>query len=137
MSLSKKVKTALDETRLLILGAQVLFGFQLNGAFQEGFADLSQSSKLMTCLGQTLMVLSIRFNLEYVQVIRVATPSTHWSQRILAQANTLGQSSLVPKLDQPFLICPEIVSIKAKCSLIWPRASLATLTASRILPEPM
>jgi hypothetical protein len=59
MSLSKKVKTALDETRLLILGAQVLFGFQLNGAFQEGFADLSHSSKLMTCLGQTLMVLSI------------------------------------------------------------------------------
>jgi hypothetical protein len=28
--LRKKVKTALDETRLLILGAQVLFGFQLN-----------------------------------------------------------------------------------------------------------
>jgi hypothetical protein len=59
MSLPKKVKTALDETRLLILGAQVLFGFQLNGAFQEGFADLPQSSKLMTSLGQTLMVLSI------------------------------------------------------------------------------
>ena len=28
--LRKKVKTALHETRLLILGAQVLFGFQLN-----------------------------------------------------------------------------------------------------------
>jgi hypothetical protein len=59
MSLAKKVKTALDETRLLILGAQVLFGFQLNSVFQEGFADLARSTKLLTCLGQMLMVLSI------------------------------------------------------------------------------
>jgi uncharacterized protein DUF6328 len=41
----KKVKTALDETRLLILGAQILFGFHLNGAFQRGFVDLSPVSK--------------------------------------------------------------------------------------------
>ena len=33
--LRKKVKTALDETRLLILGAQVLFGFQLNGVSRK------------------------------------------------------------------------------------------------------
>jgi uncharacterized membrane protein YqjE len=41
----KKVKTALDETRLLILGAQILLGFHLNGAFQRGFGDLSPLSK--------------------------------------------------------------------------------------------
>jgi hypothetical protein len=29
MALKDKVKTALDETRLLILGSQILFGFQL------------------------------------------------------------------------------------------------------------
>jgi hypothetical protein len=59
MGLAKKVKTALDGTRLLILGAQVLFGFQLNGLFQEGFADLSRSTKLLNCARQALMVLSI------------------------------------------------------------------------------
>src|SRR3954470_1450743 len=59
MSLAKKVKTALDESRLLILGAQVLFGFQLNSVFQEAFVDLARSSKLLTCAGQFLMVLSI------------------------------------------------------------------------------
>jgi hypothetical protein len=59
MSLAKKVKTALDETRLLILGAQVLFGFQLNGVFQEAFSGLERSSKLLTCAGQALMALSI------------------------------------------------------------------------------
>jgi len=37
----KRVKTALDETRLLILGAQILFGFHRNAAFQNGFPDLS------------------------------------------------------------------------------------------------
>ena len=36
----RRVKTALDETRLLILGAQILFGFHLNGAFQSG-ADMT------------------------------------------------------------------------------------------------
>ena len=28
MQLSKKIKTALDETRMLILGAQILLGFE-------------------------------------------------------------------------------------------------------------
>jgi len=41
----RKVKTALDETRLLILGAQILLGFHLNGAFQSGFANLGSISR--------------------------------------------------------------------------------------------
>jgi hypothetical protein len=36
----KRLKTALGETRLLILGAQILFGFHLNAAFQQGFSEL-------------------------------------------------------------------------------------------------
>jgi hypothetical protein len=44
-STHRKVKTALDETRLLILGAQILLGFHLNGAFQAGFADLSDVAR--------------------------------------------------------------------------------------------
>src|SRR5438270_13051149 len=59
MSLSKKVKTALDENRLLILGAQVLFGFQLNGVFQEAFANLPVTTRLADCAGQALMTLAI------------------------------------------------------------------------------
>src|SRR6516165_9264256 len=57
--LGKKVKTALDETRLLILGAQVLFGFQLNAVFQDAFASLAQSTRLLACAGQLLMVIAI------------------------------------------------------------------------------
>jgi hypothetical protein len=39
--LDKKLKTALDENRLLILGAQVLLGFQFECFFQDGFSELS------------------------------------------------------------------------------------------------
>ena len=59
MSLSKQVKTALDETRLLMLGAQVLFGFKLNGVFQEEFANLSVASRYVDCAGQVLMATAI------------------------------------------------------------------------------
>jgi hypothetical protein len=59
MSLSKQVKTALDETRLLMLGAQVLFGFKLNGVFQEEFANLSVASRYVDCAGQVLMAMAI------------------------------------------------------------------------------
>jgi Family of unknown function (DUF6328) len=59
MSLERKVKTALDETRLLILGAQVLFGFQFNGTFQELFRELPGSSRLLQCTALVLIMTSI------------------------------------------------------------------------------
>ena len=59
MSLQRKLKTALDETRLLILGAQVLFGFQFNGAFQELFEELPQSSRYLHCLALVLIMSTI------------------------------------------------------------------------------
>lgn len=40
-----KLKTAMDETRLLILGAQILLGFQFNGMFQDGFDALPGISR--------------------------------------------------------------------------------------------
>ena len=40
MDVQKKLKVSLNENRLLMLGAQVLFGFQFNAVFQELFAEL-------------------------------------------------------------------------------------------------
>jgi hypothetical protein len=57
-NLDKKVKTALDETRLLILGGQVLLGFELQSFFQDGFAELSATSKLLCAAGMFLVILS-------------------------------------------------------------------------------
>ena len=47
MSLSKKVKVALDETRTLILGAQILLGFQLQGVFRPVFDRLPWHDHLL------------------------------------------------------------------------------------------
>jgi hypothetical protein len=56
--LERKLKTALDESRLLILGAQVLFGFQFQSVFQDRFVELAAPSPVqdgltMTCAKRT------------------------------------------------------------------------------------
>jgi hypothetical protein len=51
MALEDKVKTALDETRLLILGSQILFGFQFNGMFHDGFDARSAWSRGLDATG--------------------------------------------------------------------------------------
>ena len=59
MRLDSRIKTALDETRLLILGSQVLFGFLLESVFQNGFEMLSPCSQNLAGGALALMVLSI------------------------------------------------------------------------------
>jgi len=59
MALKDKVKTALDETRLLILGSQILFGFQLNGMFQDAFEQVSVVGRGLNTLGYFLMATTV------------------------------------------------------------------------------
>src|SRR5213075_752017 len=54
-----KLKTALDESRLLILGAQVLFGFQFEAVFQERFPYISDTARHMHGAGLVMMLISI------------------------------------------------------------------------------
>src|SRR5438105_13897429 len=59
MSIERKFKIALDETRMLMLGAQILFGFQFNAVFHEGFQELPQSSRWLDALSLMLISLSM------------------------------------------------------------------------------
>ncbi|HVH79476.1 MAG TPA: DUF6328 family protein [Stellaceae bacterium] len=59
MKLTEKVKFALDETRMLILGAQILLGFQLRGAFQDGFDQLPLDARYLNGLALGLMLCSV------------------------------------------------------------------------------
>src|SRR5215470_7177994 len=59
MVIEDRLKTALDESRLLILGAQVLFGFQLEAAFQELFSNIPSASRYVHCAGLVLLLLSV------------------------------------------------------------------------------
>ena len=56
MDAAQKLKIALDEARMLILGAQVLLGFQMRSVFQEAFEQLPVSSKVGDAAALLLMV---------------------------------------------------------------------------------
>src|SRR4051794_18466132 len=45
--LKDKVKTTLDEGRILVIGAQVLLGFQLRAILETGFEKLPEHAKYM------------------------------------------------------------------------------------------
>jgi hypothetical protein len=59
MALHARIKTALDETRTLILGAQILLGFQYQGVFQERFETLPPHARAMNGWALGLMLLTV------------------------------------------------------------------------------
>ncbi|MGB9367878.1 MAG: DUF6328 family protein [Xanthobacteraceae bacterium] len=91
----QRVKTALDETRLLILGAQILFGFHLNGAFQSGFSQLSPFSRGLHAASFLTMAIAIAL---------LITPSLqhqfvdggHATARILTATTGFAGAALLP-----------------------------------------
>src|SRR5439155_12815898 len=59
MKLAQKVKIALDETRMLVLGAQILLGFQFRGVFQELYTELPSASRYLDGLALLLMIVTL------------------------------------------------------------------------------
>jgi uncharacterized protein DUF6328 len=59
MTLEHQLKIALDESRLLILGSQVLFGFQFHGIFQQQFDSLTTGARLLLCAGLPLLTVAL------------------------------------------------------------------------------
>src|SRR5919206_1726327 len=57
--LKDKVKTTLDEARMLILGSQVLLGFQFRSALEKGFDKLPEHAKYTKLGGLALMLLAV------------------------------------------------------------------------------
>jgi hypothetical protein len=59
MSLIKQTKMALDESRMLMLGAQILFGFQFQAPFQNAFEALSWPEKVIEIVVLCIMIVVI------------------------------------------------------------------------------
>ncbi|SRR5579883_813545 len=59
MSLSDKTRTALNDSRTLMLGAQILLGFQIRAPFQDGFDVLHQTEKSLEVVVLMLMVVVV------------------------------------------------------------------------------
>jgi cbb3-type cytochrome oxidase subunit 3 len=57
--LKDRIKTALSESRMLILGAQVLLGFQYRAVFETGFDKLPFSSQYLKLCGLCLMLVAV------------------------------------------------------------------------------
>jgi len=93
--LPQTVKVALDELRMQMLGAQVLFGFQLQSSFQNGFDDISRRAKAVDAAALSLIVITF--------AILIAAPSQHRlveqgnaTPRILAVATRFANRALLP-----------------------------------------
>ena len=95
MSLERQLKIALDESRLLILGAQVLFGFQFNGIFQALFAELPLSFRALACAGLTLIMLAIPLLIAPSMQHRIVERGQD-SPRVLGLATLLVGWALLP-----------------------------------------
>ena len=57
--LEDKAENALNETRMLILGAQVLIGFDFQASFQPGFERLPFVAEELKVVGLALMLLAL------------------------------------------------------------------------------
>jgi hypothetical protein len=95
MKLENLLKTALDELRMQMLGVQVLFGFQFQGVFQEGFDDLSQTGRYVNALGLGLMIVAL--------ALLIAAPCQHrivehgeTTERIHRAATRFSKLALFP-----------------------------------------
>jgi hypothetical protein len=55
-ALESTVKTSLEELRMQMLGVQVLFGFQLQGLFQDTFLELPPSVRMVETTALALMI---------------------------------------------------------------------------------
>jgi Family of unknown function (DUF6328) len=95
MSLSHQFKTALDENRLLILGAQVLFGFQFQAVFQENFAELASFDRSISSVALVLMTLTIGLLVAPSMQHRIVEQGAD-TRRIQRVAGVFAGAALVP-----------------------------------------
>lgn len=95
MKLEQKLKIALNENRLLVLGTQVIFGFQFNGIFQEQFEQLPDASRAVACSGLTLLMITIGFLIAPSMQHRLVERGQD-SGRVLALATDFAGYALLP-----------------------------------------
>jgi len=94
-AMDRKVKLALDETRLLILGAQILFGFHLNAAFQPGFSKLGQAWWILYACSFAAIAVGVGLLIAPSMEHRIVEHGRS-SGRIIAQTNQLAALALLP-----------------------------------------
>jgi hypothetical protein len=95
MKFEKTLHVGLNELRVQMLGTQVLFGFQLEGVFQERFASASEEVRFFSCLGLCCIVATL--------ALLIAAPCQHRlverglpTHRIFRVASRFANLALLP-----------------------------------------
>jgi hypothetical protein len=94
-SLQKKLKTALNETRLLVLGGQILLGFQFHGVFQESFRELSPLARGLDAVAIVLMVTTLGLLIAPSMQHRIVEEG-RTTARIFDVTGTMAGAALLP-----------------------------------------
>jgi hypothetical protein len=103
----RQVKTALDETRLLILGAEILFGFHLNAVFQKGFAELPETFRWIYAAAFLSMAITVG--------LLIAPSMQH---RIVEHGNTSGRILRVTTRFAGAALLPFALSLGADLAIV-------------------
>lgn len=125
MKLEQMVKTALDELRMQMLGAQVLFGFQFQSLFQTGFDDVSETKRYVLAVAMGLMALTLG--------VLISAPSQH---RIVESGRTTWRIHRVATRCAEIALLPFALSIACDFFVITSRQfgdEAATVAAASAL----
>jgi Family of unknown function (DUF6328) len=94
-NIDRKLKTALDETRLLILGVQILLGFEFQCAFQDRFDRLADGAKQLNLAALGLIVLSVAILIAPSMQHRIVEAGQS-TARLILTTNRLASAALMP-----------------------------------------
>ncbi|MBV9544742.1 MAG: hypothetical protein JOY61_10220, partial [Chloroflexi bacterium] len=93
--LTDKVENALNETRMLILGSQVLLAFQYQGVFQPGFDRLATDVQHLKLLALLLMLVAVGLLLAPGAYHQIAEKGED-TRRVVAFTNRIAALALMP-----------------------------------------
>lgn len=91
----RKLKAALDETRLLILGVQILLGFEFQCAFQDRFDLMAEDARRLILAALGLIVLSIALLIAPSMQHRLVEDGQS-TPRLIRTTNRLTGAALLP-----------------------------------------
>jgi hypothetical protein len=91
----RRLKTALDETRLLILGVQILLGIEFQCVFRDGFDELSEGSKHLSMWALGLILLSIAILISPSMQHRIVEEGQA-TLRLIRTTNRSAAAALIP-----------------------------------------
>ncbi|HXI22496.1 MAG TPA: DUF6328 family protein [Pyrinomonadaceae bacterium] len=97
MELKDKIRLSLDESRMLVLGAQILLGFQFRVVFEPGFERLPPSSQYLKMIAMVILLGGIALIMSpgsYHRIVRAGNDA----EDVQRFATTVMDFALVPFL---------------------------------------